>query len=154
MSRGGTQGVAADSRCRVAARGAGIGDAMRHRSSVFAERAGVQHERFNLPAFPTTTIGSFPQTARSGTPRRTCQGRPDDAATSCFCKTDARAVRWQENIGLDVPCMASSSATTWCSISGEQTRGLRFHGSWLVQSYGSRYVRPPVCSATCRGRSR
>ena len=36
---------------------------MRRRASAFAERAGVQHARFNLPAFPTTTIGSFPQTA-------------------------------------------------------------------------------------------
>jgi 5-methyltetrahydropteroyltriglutamate--homocysteine methyltransferase len=44
----------------VAERVAGIDEAMRHRSGVFGERANVQRERFNLPAFPTTTIGSFP----------------------------------------------------------------------------------------------
>ena len=48
---------------KVSARVAGIDDAMRFRASIFAERADVQRERFNLPAFPTTTIGSFPQTA-------------------------------------------------------------------------------------------
>ena len=57
------QGFATDHDVKVAARVAGIDDAMRRRASVFAERVGVQHARFNLPAFPTTTIGSFPQTA-------------------------------------------------------------------------------------------
>ena len=46
----------------MAARVAGIDEAMRRRANVFAERVTVQRERFNLPAFPTTTIGSFPQT--------------------------------------------------------------------------------------------
>jgi 5-methyltetrahydropteroyltriglutamate--homocysteine methyltransferase len=131
---------------KVAARIAGIDDAMRRRSSVFTERAGVQHERFNLPAFPTTTIGSFPQTADVRNARAAhARGALTDAAYKLFLQNQtARAVRWQENIGLDVLVHGEFERNDMVQYFGEQLAGFAFTSHGWVQSYGSRYVRPPV----------
>lgn len=131
---------------KVAARTAGVDDSMRQRSSVFAERAGVQHERFNLPAFPTTTIGSFPQTAEVRNARAAhARGALTDAAYKLFLQNQtARAVRWQENIGLDVLVHGEFERNDMVQYFGEQLAGFAFTAHGWVQSYGSRYVRPPV----------
>ncbi|XIA66367.1 5-methyltetrahydropteroyltriglutamate--homocysteine S-methyltransferase [Bradyrhizobium sp. TZ2] len=131
---------------KVAARVAGIDDAMRSRAAVFAERAGVQHERFNLPAFPTTTIGSFPQTAEVRNARAAhARGTLTDEAYKLYLQDQtARAVEWQESIGLDVLVHGEFERNDMVQYFGEQLAGFAFTTNGWVQSYGSRYVRPPV----------
>ncbi|WOH51695.1 5-methyltetrahydropteroyltriglutamate--homocysteine S-methyltransferase [Bradyrhizobium sp. sBnM-33] len=131
---------------KVAARVAGINEPMRFRSSVFAERATVQRERFNLPAFPTTTIGSFPQTADVRNARSAhARGALTDEAYKLYLQNQtARTVRWQENIGLDVLVHGEFERNDMVQYFGEQLAGFAFTTHGWVQSYGSRYVRPPV----------
>jgi 5-methyltetrahydropteroyltriglutamate--homocysteine methyltransferase len=131
---------------KVAARVAGINESMRRRLSAFPNRAGVQHQRFNLPAFPTTTIGSFPQTADVRNARAAhAKGALTDAAYKLFLQNQtARAVRWQENIGLDVLVHGEFERNDMVQYFGEQLEGFAFTTYGWVQSYGSRYVRPPV----------
>jgi 5-methyltetrahydropteroyltriglutamate--homocysteine methyltransferase len=131
---------------KVAARVAGIDAAMRCRASAFAGRADLQHRRFNLPAFPTTTIGSFPQTADVRNARAAhARGALTDAAYKLFLQNQtARAVRWQENIGLDVLVHGEFERNDMVQYFGEQLAGFTFTSHGWVQSYGSRYVRPPV----------
>jgi 5-methyltetrahydropteroyltriglutamate--homocysteine methyltransferase len=131
---------------RVAQRVAAIDDAMRRRNNAFAQRAGVQHRRFNLPAFPTTTIGSFPQTADVRNARAAhAKGALSDAAYKTFLQNQtARAVRWQENIGLDVLVHGEFERNDMVQYFGEQLSGFAFTKYGWVQSYGSRYVRPPI----------
>jgi 5-methyltetrahydropteroyltriglutamate--homocysteine methyltransferase len=130
----------------VAARIAGIDDAMRRRASPFAERAGVQHERFNLPAFPTTTIGSFPQTPEVRKARAAhASGALTDEVYKVYLQDQtARAVEWQETIGLDVLVHGEFERNDMVQYFGEQLAGFAFTSNGWVQSYGSRYVRPPV----------
>jgi 5-methyltetrahydropteroyltriglutamate--homocysteine methyltransferase len=131
---------------KVAARIGGIDDAMRRRASAFAERAGVQHERFNLPAFPTTTIGSFPQTAEVRKARAAhASGALTDEVYKIYLQDQtARAVQWQETIGLDVLVHGEFERNDMVQYFGEQLAGFAFTTHGWVQSYGSRYVRPPV----------
>jgi 5-methyltetrahydropteroyltriglutamate--homocysteine methyltransferase len=131
---------------KVAARVAGIDDAMRRRASVFAERVGVQHERFNLPAFPTTTIGSFPQTAdvRKARAAHAKGALTDEAYKSYLQDQTAHTVRWQDDIGLDVLVHGEFERNDMVQYFGEQLAGFAFTTNGWVQSYGSRYVRPPV----------
>jgi 5-methyltetrahydropteroyltriglutamate--homocysteine methyltransferase len=131
---------------KVAARVAGINESMRRRLSAFPNRASVQHRRFNLPAFPTTTIGSFPQTADVRNARAAhAKGALTDAAYKLFLQNQtARAVRWQENIGLDVLVHGEFERNDMVQYFGEQLEGFAFTTYGWVQSYGSRYVRPPV----------
>jgi 5-methyltetrahydropteroyltriglutamate--homocysteine methyltransferase len=131
---------------KVAARIAGIDDAMRRRASPFAERAGVQHERFNLPAFPTTTIGSFPQTAEVRKARAAhANGTLTDEIYKIYLQDQtAQAVQWQETIGLDVLVHGEFERNDMVQYFGEQLAGFAFTANGWVQSYGSRYVRPPV----------
>jgi 5-methyltetrahydropteroyltriglutamate--homocysteine methyltransferase len=131
---------------KVTARIAGIDDAMRHRASPFAERAGVQHDRFNLPAFPTTTIGSFPQTAEVRKARAAhASGALTDEVYKVYLQDQtARAVQWQETIGLDVLVHGEFERNDMVQYFGEQLAGFAFTTHGWVQSYGSRYVRPPV----------
>jgi 5-methyltetrahydropteroyltriglutamate--homocysteine methyltransferase len=131
---------------KVSARVAGIDEAMRFRASIFAERATVQRERFNLPAFPTTTIGSFPQTADVRKARAAhAKGALTDEAYKLYLQNQtARTVRWQENIGLDVLVHGEFERNDMVQYFGEQLAGFAFTANGWVQSYGSRYVRPPV----------
>ena len=131
---------------KVAARIAGIDDAMRRRASVFTERVGVQHERFNLPSFPTTTIGSFPQTAEVRKARAAhASGALTDEVYKIYLQDQtAQAVQWQETIGLDVLVHGEFERNDMVQYFGEQLAGFAFTTHGWVQSYGSRYVRPPV----------
>ena len=130
----------------VAARAAGIDDAMRRRASAYAERAEVQQQRFNLPRFPTTTIGSFPQTTDIRNARAAhARGALSDAAYKTYLEHQtARAVRWQENIGLDVLVHGEFERNDMVQYFGEQLSGFTFTENGWVQSYGSRCVRPPI----------
>jgi 5-methyltetrahydropteroyltriglutamate--homocysteine methyltransferase len=83
------------------------------------------------------------------------RGTLSDAAYKTFLQNQtARAVRWQENIGLDVLVHGEFERNDMVQYFGEQLSGFAFTKYGWVQSYGSRYVRPPVCSATCPGRIR
>jgi 5-methyltetrahydropteroyltriglutamate--homocysteine methyltransferase len=119
---------------------------MRRRASPFEDRAGVQHARFNLPAFPTTTIGSFPQTAEIRKARAAhAKGALSDANYKTFLREQtAETVRWQETIGLDVLVHGEFERNDMVQYFGEQLSGFVFTENAWVQSYGSRYVRPPI----------
>jgi 5-methyltetrahydropteroyltriglutamate--homocysteine methyltransferase len=130
----------------VMRRMAAVTPALGQRSSTFAERAEVQRARFNLPTFPTTTIGSFPQTADVRNARAAhARGALSDGAYRTYLQNQtARAVRWQENIGLDVLVHGEFERNDMVQYFGEQLAGFAFTKHGWVQSYGSRYVRPPV----------
>jgi 5-methyltetrahydropteroyltriglutamate--homocysteine methyltransferase len=130
----------------VARRTAGIDERMRHRRSPFSQRARVQRARFGLPAFPTTTIGSFPQTTEVRNARAAhTRGAMSDTQYEQFLKEEtARAVRWQEEIGLDVLVHGEFERNDMVQYFGEQLSGFAFTKHGWVQSYGSRYVRPPI----------
>ena len=130
----------------VAKRIAAITPAMTERKSAFAVRAKLQRERFNLPLFPTTTIGSFPQTAEVRKARAThAKGAISDADYETFLREEtARAIRWQEEIGLDVLVHGEFERNDMVQYFGEQLAGFAFTKHGWVQSYGSRCVRPPI----------
>jgi len=131
---------------KVAARAASVTDEMIRRKSPFAARAALQQHRFRLPRFPTTTIGSFPQTAEVRKARSAHEkGALDDAAYAAFLREEtARAVRWQEEIGLDVLVHGEFERNDMVQYFGEQLSGFAFTKHGWVQSYGSRCVRPPI----------
>jgi 5-methyltetrahydropteroyltriglutamate--homocysteine methyltransferase len=131
---------------KVAARIAAIIPGMTRRKSVFAGRAKLQHERFGLPSFPTTTIGSFPQTAEVRKARSAhAKGALSDADYEKFLREEtARTIRWQEDIGLDVLVHGEFERNDMVQYFGEQLSGFAFTRHGWVQSYGSRCVRPPI----------
>ncbi len=130
----------------VQARMAAVTEDMARRTSVFAKRAALQRRRFGLPAFPTTTIGSFPQTADVRKARSAhAKGALDDAAYETFLREEtARTVKWQEEIDLDVLVHGEFERNDMVQYFGEQLSGFVFTKHGWVQSYGSRYVRPPI----------
>lgn len=116
------------------------------RSSVFATRAALQKARLNLPLLPTTTIGSFPQTADI---RKTRAAFKKGEITEQIYNTQieshiAYAVLQQEEIGLDVLVHGEAERNDMVEYFGEQLSGYVFSQSGWVQSYGSRCVKPPV----------
>ncbi len=131
---------------KVARRVAAVNDTMRRRNNPFTQRTGAQHTRFNLPPFPTTTIGSFPQTAEIRNARAAhTRGTLSEAAYKTFLQNQtARAIRWQEDIGLDVLVHGEFERNDMVQYFGEQLSGFAFTSHGWVQSYGSRYVRPPI----------
>jgi 5-methyltetrahydropteroyltriglutamate--homocysteine methyltransferase len=130
----------------VAQRLAAIADATRRRASPFRQRVARQHQRFNLPAFPTTTIGSFPQTPEIRKARAAhTKGELSDSGYKTFLQNQTRrAVRWQETVGLDVLVHGEFERNDMVQYFGEQLSGFVFTENAWVQSYGSRYVRPPI----------
>ena len=130
----------------VAARLAAVTAADGQRHSAFAARAEVQRTRFNLPSFPTTTIGSFPQTPEVRQARSAhAKGHLTSAEYETFLKAETeRAIRWQEEVGLDVLVHGEFERNDMVQYFGEQLSGFAFTKHGWVQSYGSRYVRPPV----------
>jgi 5-methyltetrahydropteroyltriglutamate--homocysteine methyltransferase len=130
----------------LARRVTAIDEAMRRRGSPFAERVRVQRASFGLPAFPTTTIGSFPQTAEVRNARAAhTRGTLSDTQYREFLRQEtARTVRWQEEIGLDVLVHGEFERNDMVQYFGEQLSGFTFTKHGWVQSYGSRYVRPPI----------
>ena len=130
----------------VAARMAAVTTAFASRKSTFGERAKVQRARFNLPAFPTTTIGSFPQTPEVRKARAAHdKGQLGHAEYEQFLKEEtARTVHWQEEIGLDVLVHGEFERNDMVQYFGEQLDGFAFTRHGWVQSYGSRCVRPPI----------
>jgi 5-methyltetrahydropteroyltriglutamate--homocysteine methyltransferase len=130
----------------VARQMSAVNESMRRRKNSFAQRAETQRARFSLPKFPTTTIGSFPQTADVRNARAAhMKGTMSDAQYETFLKEEtARAVHWQEEIGLDVLVHGEFERNDMVQYFGEQLSGFVFTKHGWVQSYGSRYVRPPI----------
>jgi 5-methyltetrahydropteroyltriglutamate--homocysteine methyltransferase len=130
----------------VGARLAAVSADMAKRGANFGRRRALQIEQLNLPAFPTTTIGSFPQTEEVRKARADHdKGRTSDADYETFLKEEtARAIRWQEEVGLDVLVHGEFERNDMVQYFGEQLAGFAFTKYAWVQSYGSRCVRPPI----------
>ncbi|EIP96398.1 5-methyltetrahydropteroyltriglutamate--homocysteine S-methyltransferase [Opitutaceae bacterium TAV1] len=116
------------------------------RASPFGARQARQRERLKLPLWPTTTIGSFPQTAEIRAARaKWRKGELDEAEYRAFLeKETADCVRWQEEIGIDVLVHGEFERNDMVEYFGEQLDGYAFTANGWVQSYGTRCVKPPV----------
>ena len=116
------------------------------RHAPYPERDRVQRERLALPDFPTTTIGSFPQTTAIRALRADLKaGRIDQAAYQRQLEEEtARCVRFQEDCGLDVLVHGEFERNDMVEYFGEQLSGYAFTANGWVQSYGSRCVKPPI----------
>ncbi len=130
----------------VKARAAKSDARLASRTSPFETRRQIQRVKLGLPDYPTTTIGSFPQTQEVRKARADHdKGATDDAAYETFLREETeRAVRWQEEIGLDVLVHGEFERNDMVQYFGEQLSGFAFTKHAWVQSYGSRYVRPPI----------
>ena len=119
---------------------------MLFRSAPVAERLALQAKVLNLPAYPTTTIGSFPQTQAVRKARADqARGRLEPGAYQAFLEDETRmAIRWQESVGLDVLVHGEFERNDMVQYFGEQLSGFAFTEYAWVQSYGSRCVRPPI----------
>lgn len=116
------------------------------RQSPFAERIEVQRARLNLPAFPTTTIGSFPQTASIRLARQSFkQGKLSASEYTDAMHSEIRnAVETQERLGLDVLVHGEAERNDMVEYFAEQLDGYAFTQYGWVQSYGSRCVKPAI----------
>ncbi len=130
----------------VRSRVAEVKDSMLRRAAPFTERAEKQHARFGLPAFPTTTIGSFPQTGDVRAARATWRsGRMTDRDYDAFLTTETRrCIEKQEELGLDVLVHGEFERSDMVEYFGELLDGFALTDNGWVQSYGSRCVKPPV----------
>jgi 5-methyltetrahydropteroyltriglutamate--homocysteine methyltransferase len=130
----------------VARRIAALGADADRRASAFEQRQRVQRERFHLPDFPTTTIGSFPQTAEIRAARAAHKRRElsDEQYRDAMQREIEHAVRKQEALGLDVLVHGEAERNDMVEYFGEQLQGFAFTANGWVQSYGSRCVKPPV----------
>jgi 5-methyltetrahydropteroyltriglutamate--homocysteine methyltransferase len=116
------------------------------RTSVFAARIEQQRARLDLPPFPTTTIGSFPQTPAIRLARQAYkQGRLSLGDYTEAMQAEIRhAVAVQEQIGLDVLVHGEAERNDMVEYFAEQLDGYAFTRFGWVQSYGSRCVKPAV----------
>ena len=123
-----------------------ITPALGQRASAFAQRAAKQAQWLKLPAWPTTTIGSFPQTAEIRHARKEHKaGRLDDAAYEQAMRAEIeRTIREQEALGLDVLVHGEAERNDMVEYFGELLEGYVFSQYGWVQSYGSRCVKPPI----------
>jgi len=130
----------------VQARIDAITEADSQRHSPFAARIEVQRERLNLPAFPTTTIGSFPQTASIRLARQSWkQGTLSvNDYTAAMHSEIRQAVQIQERLGLDVLVHGEAERNDMVEYFAEQLEGYVFTQYGWVQSYGSRCVKPAI----------
>ena len=116
------------------------------RQSPFATRIEVQRARLNLPAFPTTTIGSFPQTTAIRLARQSFkQGKLSASEYTDAMHSEIRnAVQTQERLGLDVLVHGEAERNDMVEYFAEQLDGYVFTQYGWVQSYGSRCVKPAI----------
>lgn len=123
-----------------------IDQSMQRRNSAFSARQKLQSEKLGLPRFPTTTIGSFPQTPEVRKVRAAHnRGELGNSDYEAFiAKETEAAIRWQEEIDLDVLVHGEFERNDMVQYFGEKLSGFAFTKHAWVQSYGSRYVRPPI----------
>jgi 5-methyltetrahydropteroyltriglutamate--homocysteine methyltransferase len=110
------------------------------------ERRTAQRTRLKLPAYPTTTIGSFPQTPELRRSRRQLNaGDIDESAYEREIEHEIeKVIRLQEEIGIDVLVHGEPERNDMVEYFGEQLDGFAFTRFGWVQSFGSRYVKPPI----------
>ena len=125
---------------------ANISPALGRRNNAYPVRAEQQAALLDLPAYPTTTIGSFPQTAEIRQARSQFKsGALDEAAYKTAMRAEiGRSVREQEALGLDVLVHGEAERNDMVEYFGEQLDGYAFSQFGWVQSYGSRCVKPPI----------
>ncbi|MGC3943749.1 MAG: 5-methyltetrahydropteroyltriglutamate--homocysteine S-methyltransferase [Chryseolinea sp.] len=123
-----------------------ITEADARRNNPFAKRKAKQKGELNLPLFPTTTIGSFPQTAevRSWRSKWKKHELSDADYNRLLMDETEKAIRWQEEIGIDVLVHGEFERNDMVEYFGEQLSGYTFSSNGWVQSYGSRCVKPPI----------
>lgn len=116
------------------------------RLPAFEEREKIQKERFLLPLFPTTTIGSFPQTADVKATRTAYRKKEisEEEYVAFNRKKIAECVALQEKIGLDVLVHGEYERNDMVEYFGENLKGYLFTEKAWVQSYGTRCVKPPI----------
>jgi len=116
------------------------------RRSPYDQRIQAQKAQLGLPAFPTTTIGSFPQTPEiRHTRQQFRKGDLDEAGYQARIREEiARCVQEQEQLGLDVLVHGEAERNDMVEYFGEQLEGFVFSRFGWVQSYGSRCVKPPI----------
>ncbi len=119
---------------------------MLDRKSPFAKRAAAQQSKLNLPVLPTTTIGSFPQTADIREARAKFKaGKLTPAEYQTFLEQKTtECIRYQEKADIDVLVHGEFERNDMVEYFGEQLAGFTFTANGWVQSYGSRCVKPPV----------
>ena len=130
----------------VQAKVAAITDADYVRLPVFEEREKIQKSILNLPLFPTTTIGSFPQTSDVRKNRQEFKkGLKSKEEYVEFNKQKiAECIKLQEEIGLDVLVHGEFERNDMVEYFGENLNGYVFTEKAWVQSYGTRNVKPPI----------
>ncbi|HET9901601.1 MAG TPA: 5-methyltetrahydropteroyltriglutamate--homocysteine S-methyltransferase [Actinomycetes bacterium] len=116
------------------------------RAHPYSVRAKVQHDALRLPTLPTTTIGSFPQTSLLRAMRaRLLRGELDRAEYEVAMRVEIeRVIRLQEELGLDVLVHGEPERNDMVQYFAEQLTGYLATSHGWVQSYGTRYVRPPI----------
>ncbi|MFJ4468378.1 5-methyltetrahydropteroyltriglutamate--homocysteine S-methyltransferase [Streptomyces sp. NPDC089424] len=130
----------------VRARAAAVTEADARRSQPYPERAAAQRAHLGLPLLPTTTIGSFPQTGELRAARADLRaGRIDDAGYEERIRAEIQeVVAFQEKTGLDVLVHGEPERNDMVQYFAERLTGYLATQHGWVQSYGTRYVRPPI----------
>lgn len=130
----------------VKARAAAAKPSDKNRTSEFKKRIAIQEAALNLPILPTTTIGSFPQTAEVRAQRASFKaGKINETQYNKFLQEETeRCVRFQEKMGIDVLVHGEFERNDMVEYFGENLNGFCFSENGWVQSYGSRCVKPPV----------
>jgi 5-methyltetrahydropteroyltriglutamate--homocysteine methyltransferase len=131
---------------KVRARTSSAGERMTQRANPYPQRRKLQEQSLKLPLFPTTTIGSFPQTKEVRAARAEYKtGKRDEASYESFLREETeKAVQFQEEAGLDVLVHGEFERNDMVEYFGEQLAGFAVTGNGWVQSYGSRCVKPPI----------
>ncbi|MBZ6142198.1 5-methyltetrahydropteroyltriglutamate--homocysteine S-methyltransferase [Streptomyces olivaceus] len=130
----------------VRARAAAVTDADARRSQPYGERTAAQRSRLGLPLLPTTTIGSFPQTGDLRTARADLRaGRIGTAGYEDRIRAEIQeVVSFQEKTGIDVLVHGEPERNDMVQYFAERLTGYLATRHGWVQSYGTRYVRPPI----------
>ena len=123
-----------------------IDDSLGRRKSTYLTRSILQADILKLPRFPTTTIGSFPQTSTLRLARSQFKnGELDEVAYTNIIENEIRyCVDQQEQLGFDVFVHGEAERNDMVEYFGEQLEGYAFSRNGWVQSYGSRCVKPPI----------
>lgn len=130
----------------VQARLADVSPALGQRQSRFPDRIAIQQRELGLPRFPTTTIGSFPQTRDIRQTRlQFRKGELTEPQYNARIREEVRrCIVEQEALGLDVLVHGEAERNDMVEYFGEQLDGYAFSQFGWVQSYGSRCVKPPI----------
>ncbi len=130
----------------VKQRVAAIANKSINRNNSFEKRKAIQKEKLGLPLFPTTTIGSFPQTTevRSWRANYKKGNLTEEQYVQLLKEEIKESIEWQESTKIDVLVHGEFERNDMVEYFGEQLSGFAFTQNGWVQSYGSRCVKPPI----------